>query len=344
MTMGWSTTALLEINWHQLETILGLNREEFDKVEKETPQVFLLIHPHNSQVHKNIRFDLSIQLFNTWYGTPEKLSHKTIDWEIINHTTNTLKELSKKFSSKFCHQKNIEIKKSVQWCTPKLISDSPPSYVLFRQRRSAHELDPKVNLPLNKFDVILKNLRFAKEEVIRKTLGVNLPTMIIIFINSVDELNEGIYLFPLDSFLQISKNEFPSIKTPNGETIYLYRKGNFRKFANYILCGQDVGGNSIALFGIFTDLQKAIKEYGEFTYILLHWEAGFLVHHLYLEAEILGLQGTGIGCFFDDEFNIEFSPSGNDIQLIPIYYYALGKPIPDTRLKNYPPYPSQSSP
>ncbi len=339
--MGWQTTALSKINWEQQATILGLTRKEFNDVEKETPQVLLLIHPHNSNPEKNFNLDYSSTLFTSWYGVPDRLSPEPVDWEIIDDTVQALSKFSSKFSTEFLdYEKRIE---TINESTVPLdhIPHSPPSYTLFRQRRSAHELDPKTFLQLEKFESLLQNLKFVKTNIIKRALGINLPTLITIFVHSIDKLESGIYIFPLEesAVSESLKNELLPIKMSNGEVVYLYKKGNFRKFANYILCGQDVGGNSIALFGIFANLQNIIDKYTEFAYALLHWEAGFLIHHLYLEAEILNLQGTGIGCFFDDEFIIKPTQSKESGEIVPIYYYALGKPIPDLRLKTSPPYP-----
>lgn len=340
--LGWKTTALLEINWHQQEILLGLNRKEFENVEKETPQILLLIYPNNLQPNIDIKPNSSIPLFNNWFGSPEKISPENVEWKIIDETISALKKSSIEFSSLFSSKNNTNDSENSLLHTPKTILHSPSCYTLFRKRRSAHELDPKIVLPLEKFELILQNLKFVKNKIIKETFGINLHTLIVAFIHSVEALNPGIYFFPLENLhlLETLKDQHIPPKTRNSKTIYLLENGNYRKFATHLLCGQNVGGNSATLFGIFADLQKAVDRHGEFAYALLHWEAGFLVHHLYLESELIGLQGTGVGCFFDDEFNFNANSKYSYIkEMLPLYFYALGKPIPDTRLKSYPPYP-----
>lgn len=51
---------------------------------------------------------------------------------------------------------------------------------------------------------------------------------------------------------------------------------------------------------------------------------------LYLEAEAVGLRGTGIGCFFDDGMHEMLGIKGKTLQAV--YHFTLGVPINDPRL------------
>lgn len=341
--MGWKTSILLTANWEYQKTLLGLNRPEFEDAEKETPQLVMLIYPHNINLEENAIFNFSIQIFDTWFGKPEKLSPNKVNWEIIDHTLTSLEKSHKEFLKKIAVRENEHFTEQEKKLSPlEEIPPSPNSFSLFRRRRSAHELNPTVSLPFPELGRLIKNLRYVKANIIKEVLKVELPTWVVIFVHSVNEIKSGIYIFPLhyDSEPQKLDKKFPSINVSEDNKIYLLKEGDFKHFATHILCGQDVGENSIALFGVFADIEKVVEKYGAFAYIFLHWEAGFIIHHLYLEAELLNLQGTGIGCFFDDEFTVNISNINGDIELYPLYYYALGKPIPDPRLKSYPPYPN----
>ena len=57
---------------------------------------------------------------------------------------------------------------------------------------------------------------------------------------------------------------------------------------------------------------------------------------LYLEAEALGYRGTGIGCYFDDELHALLGLK--DRQWQSLYAFAIGVPLPDTRLETTAPY------
>ena len=66
------------------------------------------------------------------------------------------------------------------------------------------------------------------------------------------------------------------------------------------------------------------------------WEAGMLGQVLYLEAEAAGIQGTGIGCYFDDEVHRALGLDTTSFQ--DIYHFTVGKAVIDARLGNEPAY------
>ena len=71
-------------------------------------------------------------------------------------------------------------------------------------------------------------------------------------------------------------------------------------------------------------------------YRWLFWEAGMIGQVLYLEAEALGLRGTGIGCYFDDEVHSLLGLADNSYQSL--YHFTVGLPVEDQRLTTLPPY------
>ena len=60
---------------------------------------------------------------------------------------------------------------------------------------------------------------------------------------------------------------------------------------------------------------------------------------LYLEAEAVGLRGTGIGCFFDDPMHGLLGLEGMLHQ--DLYHFTVGGPVEDRRLATLPPYPHE---
>jgi hypothetical protein len=57
---------------------------------------------------------------------------------------------------------------------------------------------------------------------------------------------------------------------------------------------------------------------------------------LYLEAEALGLRGTGIGCFLDDSLLAILNIMDNYLQNF--YWFTIGNPVEDKRISTNPPY------
>ncbi len=63
----------------------------------------------------------------------------------------------------------------------------------------------------------------------------------------------------------------------------------------------------------------------------MFWECGLLGQILYLEAEVAGVRGTGIGCFLDDEMLKVLGISGETWQSL--YHFTIGEPLEDSHLR-----------
>ena len=105
--------------------------------------------------------------------------------------------------------------------------------------------------------------------------------------------------------------------------------------------GQDIAGQGAFSLGMFAEFEPAIRKYGAHLYRRLFWETGAIGQVLYLEAEVAGLRGTGIGCFFDDPVHEAFGLSGLELQSL--YHFTIGGPVEDARLSTLPAYPPRIS-
>ena len=89
------------------------------------------------------------------------------------------------------------------------------------------------------------------------------------------------------------------------------------------------------------DLERATRLHGDRGYRYVHFEAGAVGQRLYLAAEALGFQSTGIGAFFDDPVHdylgIERT-SGRQV----VYHFACGYAVEDNRLVPPPDIPIRS--
>jgi SagB-type dehydrogenase family enzyme len=94
--------------------------------------------------------------------------------------------------------------------------------------------------------------------------------------------------------------------------------------------GQDLAGNACVAFSMITDLDRAVRTYGDRGYRYAHFEAGAIGQRLYLAAEALGLGATGIGAFFDDQVHgyLNLAPEQGQV----VYHFAIGYPVPDPRV------------
>jgi SagB-type dehydrogenase family enzyme len=120
--------------------------------------------------------------------------------------------------------------------------------------------------------------------------------------------------------------------------------GDQRVVAAGLSLGQNLAGNSSVTFSMIGDLQRATELHGDRGYRYVHFEAGAIGQRLYLTAEALGFQSTGIGAFFDDSVHdylgIERT-SGEQV----VYHFACGYAVKDDRLvPSDISIPSESSP
>ncbi len=78
-------------------------------------------------------------------------------------------------------------------------------------------------------------------------------------------------------------------------------RGNVERVAAYLSLEQALAGNACFAVSMVADLAAAAKSFGNRGYRYVHFEAGAIGQRLYLGAEALGWNATGIGAFYDDD-------------------------------------------
>jgi SagB-type dehydrogenase family enzyme len=135
-----------------------------------------------------------------------------------------------------------------------------------------------------------------------------------LYVHRVRELEPGLYRY----WHQESRLE-------------LLKTGDQRVMAAALSLGQDLAGNSCVTFSMIGDLERAAIDSGDRGYRYVHFEAGAIGQRLYLGAEALGFQSTGIGAFYDDAVHqhLEIAPeAGRQV----VYHFACGYAVEDDRL------------
>ena len=117
---------------------------------------------------------------------------------------------------------------------------------------------------------------------------------------------------------------------PHNAALELVKPGDQRVAAAGLSLGQDLAGNACVAFSMIVDLERATARFGDRAYRYVHFEAGAIGQCLYLSAEAVGLRATGIGAFFDDKVHDYLNIAPHQGQVV--YHFAIGYPIPDTRL------------
>ena len=118
---------------------------------------------------------------------------------------------------------------------------------------------------------------------------------------------------------------------PEETRLELVKSGDQRVMAAALSLGQDLAGNSCVTFSMIGDLERAAHLYGDRGYRYVYFEAGAIGQRLYLAAELLGFQSTGIGAFFDDSVN-EYLGIALDSGRQVVYHFACGFAVPDDRI------------
>lgn len=135
-----------------------------------------------------------------------------------------------------------------------------------------------------------------------------------LYAHRVDGLEPGVYRY-----------------RPEGGELERIRSGDQRVAAAGLSLGQDLAGNACVAFSMIADLDRAARENGDRGYRYVHFEAGAIGQRMYLGAEALGLQATGIGAFFDDEVHqyLGLRPEQGQV----VYHFAIGHAVHDPRLE-----------
>ncbi len=78
-------------------------------------------------------------------------------------------------------------------------------------------------------------------------------------------------------------------------------RGNVERVAAFLSLEQPLAGNSCFTVSMIANLAKASEIFGNRGYRYVHFEAGAIGQRLYVGAEALGWNATGIGAFYDDD-------------------------------------------
>lgn len=127
-------------------------------------------------------------------------------------------------------------------------------------------------------------------------------------VNDVDGLEPGVWYYD-----------------PAADRWHLHRRGEARLEGEYLCLEQALCGNASAVCFMIADLKPLMARGGPDTYRLAHLEAGIVGQRMFLAASALGVGGTGIGPFYDDEVIkfLEPEPSGWEV----IYSVVVGAAI-----------------
>jgi SagB-type dehydrogenase family enzyme len=334
-TLGWPARLLTDWNDEQIAALTGTARTlDFAAAETEEPEALVWIGPGSAPAADEV---LAMLAGAAWAGQVNALSAGHRDWPDISIIATATRKLAA-----------VQAEGAVQDATlnalPPLapVSRAPVSH-LIRTRRSAQSFDGVTALGAQAFyrmlDALLPRTGMTPWSLVDAVPCVH-P---VLFVHRVDGLDPGIYCLPrtpaaLAELRDAMRPDWLWARVPGCPEhlpLYLLAPLEVRQFAAAVSCHQEIAADSafaLAMLARFDDIGPSQP----WLYRQRFWEAGMLGQVLYLEAEAAGVQGTGIGCYFDDAVHRALGLDTTRFQ--DLYHFTVGKAVVDARLGSEPAY------
>ncbi|HUK57057.1 MAG TPA: SagB/ThcOx family dehydrogenase [Nitrospiria bacterium] len=337
--LGWKATLLDELSTDSLADLLGV----FDPqgVEAEQPECLLAVSPQGkSGIEPALPLEVTenFKRFH-WQGRPNRLSPGHVEWPMIEETAAaTRKPVTRRIDGTVVATGGLP--------------EGEPAPISFRkmihQRRSCLALNGRTGITRDALYHILMKTLPAPGRFPFNTIPWPPRIHLALFLHRVQNLDPGIYFLVRDPsrmklLSSAMKKEFAWEKPegcPPALEFHRLLTGDTREISQQIACHQEIASDGCFSLGMIADFEKPLNEYGAWFYPRLFWESGLVGQVLYLEAESLGLRGTGIGCFFDDPMHSFLGLEGFKYQ--DLYHFTMGGHVEDPRLTTLPAYPSTS--
>ncbi|MCC6406214.1 MAG: nitroreductase [Planctomycetes bacterium] len=340
--LGWRARRIDALSSDEVAALCGVDAQRGP--EREEPETWVALQPADApEPELALGADSNEWVRRAralaWRGRPNDLSSAHVDWdalEAIAIATRKPRTLASTTPSR------LELREA---------RDREPDALGLRQvvrrRRSATGFDPTRGLAREGFLQTLSRTLAGRGRLVTEVVPGAPRIDLVCFVHRVAGLDSGIYLLLRDPARRESwrhalgvEGELETVDTaPFDLALVRLRAGDVRATARSLACHQEIASDGCFSVAAFADLESELGAHGPRVYRELHWEAGFVVHLLYLEAEALGLSGTGIGCYFDQ-------PTRGSVGLgargpVCLYQFACGARVDDPRLTTLAGYGSE---
>jgi SagB-type dehydrogenase family enzyme len=333
--LGWRAEALAAPADAEVAALIGLDREDaWHRREPEHPDLLMWISTAAARSPILDFFGL-IDAQRAFHGQANRLSEDHDGWPIID------------LAGQFCRkppQKAPPAPTRGQWPTPAVEGVSIGAAV--RKRRSAQRMDGVTAMSREAFAAMLA-ATLPSESTLLAAFPWPTSVTLIVFVHRVDGVEPGLYALQRDADVAARlraacRPEFEwALVDLEGLPLYRLHAGSVEKEATKLACLQPISGKGCFSVAMISDFDQALAADGAFAYRRLHFEAGLIGQALYLWATAVGLAGTGIGCFFDDEVHDLLGLSCDETKFQDVYHFTVGGPVEDTRILTLPPYPDE---
>jgi hypothetical protein len=167
---------------------------------------------------------------------------------------------------------------------------------------------------------------------------------LIFFVHRVEGIKPGVYCLvrgsdTLTELKQLMNEQFVWKKLntcPEKLPLFCLLEGDAKLLSQQLSCQQEIAADGCFSMAMLSQFKKTLQNTGAWLYPQLYWECGIIGQVLYLEAEAMNIQGTGIGCFFDDLVHEFLGLKNMNFQTL--YHFTIGGAIYDDRVLTLPAY------
>lgn len=333
--LGWRCRLLEGATDSELASLLGL--AEAGGLDAEHPDTLLALYAKGAPEDGRVLpptglFDVaSVE----WCGEPNSLAETHEPWPAIDGVYAATVKRERPSAGSFEHAPPaIALETSCRGDLRRLI----------HQRRSAVEMDGSTSIGRDDFFALLAGTLPGEGRVPFAAFPWRPRVHLALFVHRVDGLAPGLYALvrsegALETLRATMNDELRWEKPaacPEALPLYLLKESDCRALAADLSCGQSIASQGAFACAMLAELESSLAEFGPWFYRRLYWEAGAIGQALYLGAEAIGVRGTGIGCFFDDETHRALGVK--DERLRDLYHFTVGGPQDDPRLETLPPY------
>ncbi len=328
--LGWPTRLLSEWGDAEIAALAGVDRAgDFPAAEPEVPEALVWIGPGRAPAAAEVLARLAGA---KWAGRAKPLSGQHRDWPEIPAVAEAAR---KPHGTAMAAETTAPL--------PDLAPASrQPVSQLIRARRSAQAFDGVTALGAQAFHRMLDALLPRPGQAPWSLLNAAPCVHPVLFVHRVAGLEPGIYCLPRcpQAAAELRRAMRPDWLwaqvpgCPDHLPLYLLAPMEVKPFAATVSCHQAIAGDSafaLAMLARFDDIAQA-----PWLYRRRFWEAGMLGQVLYLEAAASLVQGTGIGCYFDDAVHRALGLDTGRFQ--DIYHFTVGRAVVDARLRHEPAY------
>jgi SagB-type dehydrogenase family enzyme len=283
--LGLSGGAITHFCDARLTRDLGLAGED------EAPMAFLVFPAKNS----GGRIPSASATAREFTGIPNTLSADEIPYDLLlgMHISTVLTDPIGLAPSELVHRISSSDAGSLEKQSPPDPAHDDPLGLTVRRRRSALDFDAKTSL-MRRED-LEQLLDFATRDwtadwrgnfgefAAQAEKGADFVTLYL-YIHRVKDCEPGVYHWEKSS-----------------RRLEQLHRANVERVAAFLSLEQPLAGNSCFTISMIANLDGAARVFGNRGYRYVHFEAGAIGQRLYVGAETLGWNATGIGAFYDDD-------------------------------------------